>query len=122
MLSEKKAINSLKPWWEIAYNYGLIALCLLGKLKCSILFMKQEILTEFIALAMLLVTSGFGQGSGFQKLSIINEVGSAPNAGEVVFKNDSSAEDVTTRRSENVEEIDVVLDGRGSPTFIISGG
>ncbi len=31
MLSEKKAINSLKPWWEIAYSYGLVALVLLGK-------------------------------------------------------------------------------------------
>lgn len=50
MLSEKKAKNALKPWWDIAFQYSIIALLSL-------------------ALLMLVVTSGFGQD---QYLSITN--------------------------------------------------
>lgn len=32
MLSEKKAINSLKPWWDVAFHYSLMALLTLGNL------------------------------------------------------------------------------------------
>ena len=55
MLSEKKAKNALKPWWDIAFQYSIIALLSL-------------------ALLMLVVTSGFGQD---QYLSITNAAASS---------------------------------------------
>ena len=42
MLSEKKAINSLKPWWDVAFHYSLWALICLG-----IITVTNSILIDF---------------------------------------------------------------------------
>ena len=62
MLSEKKAKNALKPWWDIAFQYSIIALLSL-------------------AVLMLVVTSGFGQD---QYLSITNAA--APSGADQAIK------------------------------------
>ena len=42
MLSEKKAINSLKPWWDVAFHYSLWALICLG-----MIIVTNSILIDF---------------------------------------------------------------------------
>ena len=49
MLSEKKAINSLKPWWDMAFHYSLLALISLGKgSRKKVLFFSVENLGKHV--------------------------------------------------------------------------
>ena len=45
MLSEKKAVNALKPWWDVAFQVTIIALIVLGKEKLNLTsyFLKLKI-------------------------------------------------------------------------------
>ena len=36
MLSEKKAVNALKPWWDVAFQVTITALIVLGKEKLNL--------------------------------------------------------------------------------------
>ena len=38
MLSEKKAVNALKPWWDVAFQVTITALIVLGKKKLNLTY------------------------------------------------------------------------------------
>ena len=38
MLSEKKAVNALKPWWDVAFQVTITALIVLGKEKLNLTY------------------------------------------------------------------------------------
>ncbi len=73
---------------------------------------------------MLLVSSGFGRNQGLYSISIINEIGgnedSVTRSDNTDGNNNSSTARFIRRSSESTEEINVVMNSRGTPTFIIS--
>lgn len=97
MLSEKKAINSLKPWWDVAFHYSLMALLTLGKPRFRTF---SKLYPSYLAMLMLLVTSGFGQG---QLLNIRNE------------PVDGSDQSIRTTRVRKNGQIDLVVRSRFIP-------
>ena len=50
MLSEKKAVNALKPWWDVAFQVTITALIVLGKEKLNLTYycLKLKILNKVL--------------------------------------------------------------------------